>query len=60
MSLLAWENPIIKDHDTGFGGDNDPIDVCEIGSVTRKTGDVIQVKVRFPLALSLASLHSYL
>lgn len=34
-----------KDEDTGFFGDNDPIDVCEIGGKTYKTGDVIQVKV---------------
>jgi inorganic pyrophosphatase len=41
----TWEYPVVKDADTGFVGDNDPIDVCEIGSVTRKTGDVVQVKI---------------
>jgi len=41
----TWENPTVKDADTGYAGDNDPIDVCEIGGKTHKTGDVIQVKV---------------
>ncbi len=26
-------------------GDNDPVDLCEIGSTTLNTGDVVQVKV---------------
>jgi len=41
----TWENPVIKDADTGCAGDNDPIDVCEIGSKVHKTGEVIQVKI---------------
>lgn len=28
----TWEDPAHKDGDTGCCGDNDPIDVCEIGS----------------------------
>jgi hypothetical protein len=40
-----------KDSDTGYAGDNDPIDVCELGSVVRRTGDVIQVKVHQLLPL---------
>jgi len=40
-----WENPLVTDPDTKAKGDLDPLDVCEIGSKTHKTGDVIQVKV---------------
>lgn len=34
MTLLfqTWEDPAHKDGDTGCCGDNDPVDVCEIGS----------------------------
>lgn len=28
----TWEDPGHKDENTGCCGDNDPIDVCEIGS----------------------------
>jgi len=41
----TWENPSFVDPRTGAKGDFDPIDVCEIGSVNWKTGDVIKVKV---------------
>lgn len=34
------------DEATGCKGDNDPIDVCEIGYRVAKRGDVLQVKVR--------------
>ena len=30
--LQTWEDPSHKDEDTGCVGDNDPIDVCEIGT----------------------------
>lgn len=30
--LKTWEDPEHKDENTGCCGDNDPIDVCEIGS----------------------------
>ncbi len=26
-------------------GDNDPVDLCEIGSATLNTGEIVQVKV---------------
>lgn len=32
LSLQTWEDPGHTDKDTGCCGDNDPIDVCEIGS----------------------------
>ncbi|XP_070503645.1 inorganic pyrophosphatase [Chironomus tepperi] len=47
----TWEYPEHIDKATGCRGDNDPIDVCEIGSRVAKRGDVIQVKVLGTLAL---------
>jgi inorganic pyrophosphatase len=41
----TWENPNAKDPHTGEKGDNDPIDVIEIGSRVAKRGEVIPVKV---------------
>ncbi|XP_054845951.1 inorganic pyrophosphatase 2, mitochondrial isoform X2 [Eublepharis macularius] len=41
----TWEDPHHKDLNTGCYGDNDPIDVCEIGSQVRSLGEVVQVKV---------------
>ncbi|XP_046392788.1 inorganic pyrophosphatase [Ischnura elegans] len=47
----TWENPEILDESTGCKGDNDPIDVLEIGYRVAKRGDVVQVKVLGALAL---------
>nr|XP_005495234.2 LOW QUALITY PROTEIN: uncharacterized protein LOC102071497 [Zonotrichia albicollis] len=47
----TWEDPSHKDENTGCCGDNDPIDVCEIGSKVCSRGEVIQVKVLGTLAL---------
>jgi len=47
----TWEDPNHMDEATGCKGDNDPIDVCEIGYRVAKRGDVIQVKVLGTLAL---------
>lgn len=41
----TWENPSYLDHHTGAKGDNDPIDVCEIGSKVLQRGQVVPVKV---------------
>lgn len=41
----TWENSNHKYKETGAAGDNDPIDVIEIGSRIAKRGDVLQVKV---------------
>uniref|UniRef100_A0A8C4XAI3 inorganic diphosphatase n=1 Tax=Erpetoichthys calabaricus TaxID=27687 RepID=A0A8C4XAI3_ERPCA len=41
----TWEDPNHKDSDTDCCGDNDPIDVCDIGSKVCLPGEVIQVKV---------------
>ena len=43
--LKTWEDPNHIDESTGCKGDNDPIDVCEIGYRVAKRGDVVQVKV---------------
>jgi len=47
----TWENPKHIDKDTNEGGDNDPIDICEIGSRVPKRGEVIQVKALGILAM---------
>lgn len=47
----TWEDPNQQDVHTGFKGDNDPIDICEIGHRVAKRGEVIQVKVLGVLAL---------
>jgi len=47
----TWENPNHVDLSTGEKGDNDPIDVCEIGSRVAKSGEVLQVKVLGVLAM---------
>lgn len=47
----TWENPEHLDAATGCKGDNDPIDVLEIGSRVANRGEVVQVKVLGTLAL---------
>lgn len=47
----TWEDPAHTDPKTGAAGDNDPLDVCEIGSVVAARGEVKQVKVLGTLAL---------
>ncbi|XP_014796627.1 PREDICTED: inorganic pyrophosphatase 2, mitochondrial isoform X1 [Calidris pugnax] len=47
----TWEDPKHRDNNTGCCGDNDPIDVCEIGSKIRSSGEIVQVKVLGVLAL---------
>jgi len=47
----TWEDPTHHDDDTNAKGDNDPLDVCEIGSVVSPTGTVKQVKVLGVMAL---------
>ncbi|XP_039276037.1 inorganic pyrophosphatase, partial [Nilaparvata lugens] len=44
----TWENPL---GDNSLKGDNDPIDVIEIGRKKHKVGDIIQVKVLGALGL---------
>ncbi|MFH4976612.1 hypothetical protein AB6A40_003321 [Gnathostoma spinigerum] len=47
----TWENPAHITPETKTKGDNDPIDVLEIGSKVHKRGDVVQVKVLGTLCL---------
>lgn len=47
----TWEDPNHVDAHTGAKGDNDPIDVIEIGSKVHKRGAVVQVKVLGVLGL---------
>lgn len=47
----TWENPEVLDKSTGYKGDNDPIDVLEIGYRVAKKGEVLQVKVLGTVAL---------
>jgi len=41
----TWEDPNHTDDSTNCKGDNDPIDVCEIGHRIHTRGSVVQVKV---------------
>ncbi|RLN55810.1 hypothetical protein BBJ29_006693 [Phytophthora kernoviae] len=41
----TWEDPNHVDPATKHGGDNDPIDVCEIGSRVAAIGEIYPVKV---------------
>lgn len=47
----TWENPKHVDEATQARGDNDPIDVIEIGERVAARGDVITVKILGTLAL---------
>ncbi|XP_058242708.1 inorganic pyrophosphatase 2, mitochondrial [Hemibagrus wyckioides] len=47
----TWEDPNHTDKDTSCCGDNDPIDICDIGTKVCSSGQVIQVKVLGILAL---------
>uniref|UniRef100_A0A8D1PU89 inorganic diphosphatase n=1 Tax=Sus scrofa TaxID=9823 RepID=A0A8D1PU89_PIG len=47
----TWEDPHRKDESTDCCGDNDPIDVCEIGSKVLSRGEVVHVKILGILAL---------
>jgi nucleosome-remodeling factor subunit len=47
----TWEDPNVLDELTGCKGDNDPLDVCEIGSRVYQRGSVVQVKVLGALGL---------
>jgi inorganic pyrophosphatase len=45
MLPQTWENPDFEDNITGYAGDNDPVDVCELGSRVAEVGEVYQVKI---------------
>jgi inorganic pyrophosphatase len=41
----TWEDPNHVDEDTKTTGDNDPLDVCEIGTTLHATGSIVPVKI---------------
>ncbi|KAI9293784.1 inorganic diphosphatase [Neoconidiobolus thromboides FSU 785] len=47
----TWEDPNFSHPDTKARGDNDPIDVCEIGEQVAYPGQIKQVKILGTLAL---------
>ncbi|KAJ3169854.1 Inorganic pyrophosphatase [Geranomyces variabilis] len=47
----TWEDPTAVHPDTKAKGDNDPLDVCEIGEAVGYTGQIKQVKVLGTMAL---------
>ncbi|KAL1585922.1 Inorganic pyrophosphatase [Cladosporium halotolerans] len=47
----TWEDPNVTHPETKQNGDNDPLDVCEIGELVAKPGEVKQVKVLGVMAL---------
>ncbi|KAJ3244168.1 Inorganic pyrophosphatase [Chytriomyces hyalinus] len=47
----TWEDPTSVHPDTKAKGDNDPLDVCEIGELVGTVGQVKQVKVLGTMAL---------
>jgi inorganic pyrophosphatase len=47
----TWEDPNAVHPETKAKGDNDPLDVCEIGELVGYTGQVKQVKVLGVMAL---------
>jgi len=47
----TWEDPNYEDPDTKSKGDNDPLDVCEIGQNVAHSGYVKQVKILGVMAL---------
>ncbi|QKX63338.1 uncharacterized protein TRUGW13939_10508 [Talaromyces rugulosus] len=42
---MTWEDPSTIDSETNANGDDDPLDVCEIGSRVSTVGEVKRVKV---------------
>src|SRR6202012_1871473 len=49
--LQTWEDPNVIHPETKAKGDNDPLDVCEIGELVGYTGQIKQVKVLGVMAL---------
>ncbi|KAK6349908.1 Inorganic pyrophosphatase [Orbilia brochopaga] len=47
----TWEDPNVIHQETKAKGDNDPLDVCEIGELVGYTGQIKQVKVLGIMAL---------
>jgi inorganic pyrophosphatase len=45
----TWEDPEHKDENTGALGDNDPIDIVEIGEQVQKRGAVVPVSLNLTI-----------
>ena len=49
--IQTWEDPNVLHPETKAKGDNDPLDVCEIGEIVATPGQIKQVKVLGVMAL---------
>jgi inorganic pyrophosphatase len=49
--IQTWEDANVVHPETKAKGDNDPLDVCEIGELVARPGDIKQVKVLGIMAL---------
>lgn len=47
----TWEDPEVTPADTGYAGDNDPVDCVEIGAMQMRVGGISAVKVLGVLGL---------
>jgi len=47
----TWEDPKVVNEDTGCPGDNDPVDVIELGTRQRPVGSITRVKIVGVLAM---------
>ncbi|CAJ1371210.1 unnamed protein product [Effrenium voratum] len=47
----TWEDPEVEHPELKVKGDNDPVDVVEVGSRTHEQGELVQVKVLGALAM---------
>lgn len=47
----TWEDPKFVHPDTGAGGDNDPIDIVDVGAKMWSVGSIVRVKVLGVLAM---------
>jgi inorganic pyrophosphatase len=47
----TYDDPNVIDKTTGCVGDNDPLDVIELGSLKQVQGNVIQIKVSFFISI---------
>ena len=50
-SSQTWEDPNVEHAETKAKGDNDPLDVCEIGELVATPGQIKQVKILGVMAL---------
>ena len=51
MLPQTWENNLHEDPSTKAKGDNDPLDICELGTIPLPTGSVTKIKILGALCL---------